>query len=50
MPSLRVLEEGGYEGVTGIYEYGHRALYTETVEEQITPKVEELVNSVRKTR
>jgi hypothetical protein len=25
VPSLRVLKEGSYEGVTGIYEYGHRA-------------------------
>ena len=43
VPSLRVLKEGSYEGVTGIYEYGHRAHYTETVEEQITKKVAELV-------
>lgn len=50
VPSLRVLKEGGYEGVTGMYEYGHRAPYTETVEEQITRKVEELVNRVRKPR
>ena len=43
VPSLRVLKEGGYEGVTGMFEYGHRAPYTETVEEQITKKVAELV-------
>ena len=43
VPSLRVLKEGSYEGVTGIYEYGHRAPYTETVEEQITRQVAELV-------
>jgi hypothetical protein len=47
VPSLRVLKEGGYEGITGMYEYGHRAPYTETVEEQITRKVEELVEKVR---
>jgi hypothetical protein len=47
VPSLRVLKEGGYEGVTGMYEYGHRAPYTETVEDQITRKTEELVNSTR---
>ncbi|MEQ1751292.1 MAG: hypothetical protein ABL974_17850 [Prosthecobacter sp.] len=46
VPSLRVLREGGYEGVTGMFEYGHRAPYTETVEEQITTKVEELVKQV----
>lgn len=43
VPSLRVLKEGGYEGVAGMFEYGHRAPYTETVEEQITAKVDELV-------
>lgn len=47
VPSLRVLREGGYEGVTGMLEYGHRAPYTETVEEQITKKVEELVQRVK---
>jgi hypothetical protein len=48
VPSLRVLKEGGYEGVTGMFEYGHRAPYTETVEQQITTKVEELVKAVAK--
>jgi hypothetical protein len=47
VPSLRVLGEGGYEGATGMYEYGHRAPYTATVEEQITRKVEELVNATK---
>ncbi len=47
VPSLRVLKEGGYEGVTGMFEYGHRAPYTETVEERITMKVEELVERVK---
>lgn len=47
VPSLRVLKEGGYEGVTGMYEYGHRAPYMETVEDQITKKVEELVRQAR---
>lgn len=47
VPSLRVLREGGYEGVTGMFEYGHRAPYTETVEDQITKKVEELVKELR---
>jgi neutral ceramidase len=45
VPSLRVLKEGGYEGVTGMFEYGHRAPYTETVEGLITTKVEELVKA-----
>ena len=43
VPSLRVLREGGYEGVTGMTEYGHRAPYTESVEAQITATVDELV-------
>lgn len=46
VPSLRVLKEGGYEGVTGMFEYGHRAPYTETVEERITEKVDELMKKV----
>lgn len=48
VPSLRVLKEGGYEGVTGMFEYGHRAPYAETVEEQITTKVDELVKAAEK--
>ncbi len=47
VPSARVLKEGGYEGATGMYEYGHRAPYTATVEEQITQKVDELVNATK---
>lgn len=47
VPSVRVLNEGGYEGVTGMFEYGHRAPYTETVEEQITEKVAELVERIK---
>ncbi len=43
VPSLRVRKEGGYEGVTGMFEYGHRAPYTETVEDLITAKVDQLV-------
>jgi hypothetical protein len=48
IPSLRVLKEGGYEGVTGMFEYGHRAPYKETVEERITTKVGELVKATAK--
>jgi hypothetical protein len=47
VPSLRVLKEGGYEGITGMFEYGHRAPYTEIVEEQITREVDKLVTRVR---
>lgn len=50
VPSLRVLREGGYEGKTGMYEYGHRAHFTETVEEQISKTVEELVKTIEASR
>ncbi len=43
VPSLRVLREGGYEGTTGIYEYGHRAPYTDSVEQRIADEVDRLV-------
>lgn len=48
VPSLRVLKEGGYEGTTGVYEYGHRAPYREDVEERIATKVDELMKQVAK--
>ena len=43
VPSARVLEEGGYEGATGMFEYGHRAPYANTVEQRITSTVEQLL-------
>lgn len=43
VPSLRVLREGGYEGTLGMWEYGHRAPFTETVEDRITELVKRLV-------
>lgn len=46
VPSLRVLKEGGYEGTSGMFEYGRRAPYTESVEERITANVDELVKRV----
>lgn len=46
VPSLRVLKEGGYEGTDGMLEYGHRAPYTDTVEQLISDKVDELVKQV----
>ena len=48
IPSLRVLREGGYEGVSGMFEYGHRAPYTEDVEERITKGVDALVKATAK--
>jgi hypothetical protein len=47
VPSLRVLREGGYEGVSGMFEYGHRGPYTEAVEDLITAKVAELLAKTR---
>lgn len=46
VPSLRVLKEGDYEGATGMFEYGHRAPYTDSVEDQITTLVAELVKQL----
>lgn len=43
VPSRRVLKEGGYEGTTGMFEYGHRAPYTEDVEDRIAACVERLI-------
>jgi hypothetical protein len=47
IPSLRVLREGGYEGTTGIPEYGLPAPYGIAVEEVISQKVEELVREAK---
>lgn len=47
VPSLRVLREGGYEGTTGMQEYGHRAPYDETVQIRITDCVKRLVDEVK---
>lgn len=47
VPSLRVLREGGYEGATGMYEYGHRAPYAESVEDRITEVVERVLKKVQ---
>ncbi|HAC92923.1 MAG TPA: hypothetical protein DCF63_20170 [Planctomycetaceae bacterium] len=46
VPSLRVLREGGYEGTTGMHEYGHRAPYDETVQDRITQCVQRLVDKI----
>ena len=45
LPRAFVVRRVGEEGdrLTGMAEYGHRAPYTETVEEQITREVQELV-------
>jgi hypothetical protein len=43
IPSQRVLKEGGYEGTTGMFEYGHRASYTDDVEARIVDGVSRLM-------
>ena len=43
IPSLRVLREGGYEGVSGMMEYGWPAAFDETIEERIAGAVEALI-------
>jgi len=44
VPSRRVLKEGGYEGTLGMWEYGHRAHFTESIEEKITTLVSKLIH------
>lgn len=46
VPSRRVLEEGGYEGTLGMWEYGHRAPFSSTVEDRITTLVHDLIGEV----
>lgn len=47
IPSLRVLNEGGYEGGGAMVPYGLPAPFRASVEEMIAGKVEELVKRVR---
>jgi hypothetical protein len=46
IPTLRVLEEGGYEGGGAMIPYGQPAPFTPAVEELIASKVDELVKTV----
>lgn len=46
VPSRRVLEEGGYEGRTGMAEFGHAAPFRSDVEEIIASNVDELIRAV----
>ena len=45
IPSLRVLREGGYEGIEDMDEYGLPAPYSFAVEELIAQKVDELLRA-----
>jgi neutral ceramidase len=48
IPSRRVWEEGGYEGGSNLYEYGHPALrWAGDVEDRIAASVHKLVKEVR---
>jgi neutral ceramidase len=47
IPSLRVLREGGYEGVEDMDEYGLPAPYSFAVEELIAQKVDELMEATK---
>lgn len=46
IPSLRVLQEGGYEGGGAMVYYGQPAPWSERVEEHIVETVRDLVNTV----
>ncbi|MBI4024197.1 MAG: hypothetical protein HY360_04395 [Verrucomicrobia bacterium] len=45
IPSLRVLREGGYEGHTGMLEYGLPGAFHPAVEEIIAATVDELAQA-----
>src|SRR5439155_15750078 len=47
IPSLRVLQEGGYEGDTSMVPYGQPAKWAPPIEELIVGKVHELVSAVQ---
>ena len=47
IPSLRVLQEGRYEGATAMIYYGQPASWSERVEEQIVESVRKLVDATR---
>ena len=49
IPSLRVLREGGYEGVEDMDEYGLPAPYSFAVEELIAQKIDELMEATKPT-
>jgi len=50
IPSLRVLKEGGYEGGGAMIPYGQPSPFTESVEETIVAKVDELVRRTGRPR
>ncbi len=50
IPSLRVLEEGGYEGGGAMIYYGQPGPFAPSVEETIISKVHELVKRCRRER
>lgn len=50
IPSLRVLEEGGYEGGGAMIYYGQPGPFAPSVEETIISKIQELVKRCRRER
>lgn len=48
IPSERVLQEGGYEGETSMYVYGHDGKWSPGLEEKIVDEVSRQVNLLRK--
>jgi len=47
IPTVRVLEEGGYEGGGAMIPYGQPAPFTSAVEELIAGKVDEIIRACR---
>jgi len=50
IPSLRVLNEGGYEGATAMIPYGQPGPFGAAVEEIIAEKVDELIQRTRPSK
>jgi hypothetical protein len=47
IPTARIVREGGYEGATSMISYGQPAPFTESIEETIAAKVDELIARTR---
>lgn len=45
IPSLRVLQEGDYEGTEGMREYGHPSVFAPSVESDIIAAFDDLINA-----
>jgi neutral ceramidase len=47
IPSERILKEGGYEGKTSMWVYGHRGTWLPGIEEKIVAEVVRQVNLIK---